>query len=127
MCAGDWAAEDEGVYSMRGENGCKYCRSVFYSYMLVGWQFIGRDWYYFNLDGSMATGWLVYNNQKYYFNPLSNGSQGKMLIGWQLLDGKWYYFKTESDGTKGMLLTDIWIDNYYVNQDGVWEEGKLHK
>lgn len=108
---------DKGKWYIIGQDG----------YMLVGWQFIGRDWYYFNPDGSMATGWLVYNNQKYYLNPLSNGSQGKMLIGWQLLAGKWYYFKTKSDGTKGMLLTDIWIDNYYVNQDGVWEEGKLHK
>lgn len=93
-------------------------------YMLVGWQFIAEEWYYFNPDGSMAVGWITYDHQKYYLNPLTDGSQGKMLTGWQLIEGKWYYFKKESDGTKGMLLTDIWIDEYYVNQDGVWEEKK---
>ena len=85
-------------------------------------QFIGGEWYYFHPDGSMAVGWIIYNNQKYYLNPLSNGTQGKMVTGWQLIEGKWYYFKKESDGTKGMLLTDTWIGEYYVNQEGVWEE-----
>ena len=103
---------DKGKWYAIGQDG----------YMLVGWQFIGGEWYYFHPDGSMAVGWIIYNNQKYYLNPLSNGTQGKMVTGWQLIEGKWYYFKKESDGTKGMLLTDTWIGEYYVNQEGVWEE-----
>lgn len=93
-------------------------------YMLVGWHLIGKEWYYFNSDGAMAVGWVTYDNQKYYLNPISDGSQGRMLTGWQLVDGKWYYFKKESDGTKGMLLTDTWIDKYYVNQEETWEENR---
>lgn len=105
---------DKGKWYAIGQDG----------YMLVGWQFIGGEWYYFHPNGSMAVGWIIYDNQKYYLNPLSNGSQGKMVTGWQLIEGRWYYFKEESDGTKGMLLTDIWIEKYYVDRDGVWEEGE---
>ena len=47
-----------------------------------------------------------------------------MLTGWQLIDGKWYYLNETSDGTRGAKMTDTWIGEYYVNKDGVWEEGK---
>lgn len=105
---------DKGKWYAIGQDG----------YMLVGWQFIGGEWYYFYQDGSMAVGWIIYDNRKYYLNPRSDGSQGKMVTGWQLVEGKWYYFKKESDGTKGMLLTDTWIGEYYVNQGGTWEENR---
>ena len=85
---------------------------------------IDGDWYYLRPDGSMATGWIIDNNRKYYLNPISNGRKGKMLVGWQLIDGKWYYFNENSDGMKGALLTDSWVGEYYVNRDGVWEESK---
>lgn len=35
---------------------------------------------------------------------------------------KWYYFNEISDDTKGALMTNVWVDNYYVNQEGMWEE-----
>lgn len=104
-----------------------YYKSKWYAigqdgYMLVGWNLLGGEWYYFNPDGSMAVGWIIYDNQKYYLNPISDGSQGKMLTGWQMVDGKWYYFNEIPDGTRGMLLTDTWIGEYYVDQKGVWEK-----
>lgn len=89
-------------------------------FMLTGWQFIDGNWYYFNLDGSMAIGWIVDNNQKYYLNPVSDGTKGKMFTGWQFIDEKWYYFNEKSDGTRGALFTNCWIENDYVDADGVY-------
>lgn len=82
------------------------------------------EWYYFDERGYMLSGWLLMDGVWYYLNPLSDGMKGKMLTGWQLIDGKWYYFSERSDGTKGAMLTDTWVGEYYVNRDGVWEEGK---
>jgi glucan-binding YG repeat protein len=47
-----------------------------------------------------------------------------MLTGWQLIDGKWYYLNPVSDGTKGAMITNSWIDIYYVDENGVWDETK---
>ncbi len=45
-----------------------------------------------------------------------------MYTGWQLIDEKWYYFNEASDEKKGTLMTDTWIGNYYVDENGVWIE-----
>lgn len=55
-------------------------------------------------------------------NPISDGTQGKMITGWKMIDGKWYYFKEIDDGTMGAMMSDIWIGEYYVNFQGIWEE-----
>ncbi len=81
------------------------------------------DWYYFKADGYMATGWFTdTDGNKYYLNPVSDGTQGRMLTGWQLIDGKWYYFNEVSDVTKGALLTNRKIGEYFVDENGVRKE-----
>ena len=40
--------------------------------------------------------------------------------GWQRIDGKWYYFNEVSDGTRGALMINTQMGEYYVNQGGVW-------
>lgn len=80
------------------------------------------DWYYFDTEGYMAVGWIYENNKWYYLNPVSDGTKGKMYTGWQLIDGKWYYFNETTDGTEGALITDAWVDNYYVDSNGRWTE-----
>ena len=70
----------------------------------------------------MVTGLLAHNGLLYYLNPISDGTQGKMITGWKMIDGKWYYFKEIDDGTMGAMMSDIWIGEYYVNSQGVWEE-----
>ena len=42
--------------------------------------------------------------------------------GWQQIEGKWYYFNEASDGTRGALMTNTQIGEYYVNEEGVWVE-----
>lgn len=78
------------------------------------------EWFYFNPDGYMATGWVEVDGHKYYLNPVSDGTQGRMMTGWTNIDDKWYYFKELSDGTRGSLITNSWVDGYWVNENGIW-------
>ena len=61
------------------------------------------EWFYFDENGIMKTGWLTIHGQTYYLQPVSNGSRGVMLTGWQRIDGTWYYFNPVSNGTRGAL------------------------
>ena len=81
------------------------------------------NWYFFDQDGYMATGWHTdQDGRKYYLNPSSDGRQGAMSTGWNLIEGKWYYFSQESGAGLGQLLVSTTTpDGYAVNEDGVWE------
>ena len=57
----------------------------------------------------------------YYFNE-----QGYMMTGWILDGGRWYYMNEISDGTKGAMMASTWIGEYYVDENGVWQEN-IHK
>lgn len=79
------------------------------------------DWYYFDANGYMVTGWVTDGGLKYYMHPVSDGTQGHMYTGWHQIDGIWYYFSDVSDGTRGHLLVNTTTpDGYSVNADGSW-------
>lgn len=81
------------------------------------WLEIDGQWYYFNMQGVMATGWLKDGGNYFYLNPAT----GSMVTGWQQIDGKWYYFNERSDGFKGMMYADtITPDGYEVDGNGAW-------
>lgn len=69
------------------------------------------DWFRFDADGFMVTGWFTdTDGRQYYLWPVSDGTKGHMVTGWQWIAGedgqsRNYYFNTESDGTKGCLLS----------------------
>ena len=81
------------------------------------------NWYYFDQDGYMVTGWFTApDGKRFYLNPVSDGRQGAMCTGWNQIDGKWYYFNPVSDGTRGSLYRNTTTpDGYRVGSDGVWE------
>jgi glucan-binding YG repeat protein len=56
----------------------------------------------------MTTGWLVYNNKKFYFD-----SNGIMKTGWVTIGSKSYYFKPD-----GSLAVNTTIGKYRVGKDG---------
>ena len=59
--------------------------------MKTNWSFINGKWYYFNPDGTMATGWI------------KDGDQ-------------WYYLSESGD-----MLQDTWTpDGYRVGAFGAW-------
>lgn len=80
------------------------------------------DWYHFNADGYITTGWFTdTDGHIYYLNPVSNGFMGAMVTGWQQIDGIWYYFHTEADGHRGMLYVNTTTpDGYLVDEKGQW-------
>ncbi len=79
------------------------------------------DWYYFDAEGYMVTGWITWENNRYYLNPVSDGTQGRMFTGWNEIDGKWYYFRPESGGPQGSLFVNgTTPDGYKVDANGVW-------
>ena len=74
-------------------------------------QYRGR-WYYLSMTGIMATGWFMDEGIWYYLTP-----SGAMATDWYKVGDKWYY------GYKnGALATNTWIDNYYVDANGVWTQ-----
>ena len=97
------------------------------------WGFDGTDWSYRNADGSKAQSqwmYLTYNGLSnwYYFD-----ANGKMMSGWfQDADGNTYYLNPVSDGLKGaMKKGSVEIDGQvYVFSDGTTSgvpEGALIK
>lgn len=93
----------------------------------IGWKYVDNSWYYFNVSGTMQTGWLEKWNiwgdidnewEYYYFN-----SSGHMTTGWQFISNKWYYFGTDGKMQTGwQFLNDNW---YYFDKDGAMHTGWL--
>ncbi|MBQ5868320.1 MAG: hypothetical protein IIW68_03215, partial [Lachnospiraceae bacterium] len=115
-----------------------------------GWAYLtwnGQDsWYYFDAEGYLVTGWVLYNGNWYYMHPIADGTQGHLYTGWNLIDGQWFYMNPEKGATQGAVLTgwnlinNIWYyfsevkdstegmmlsntttpDGYKVGADGAW-------
>lgn len=97
-----------------------------------GWVKSGNYWYYTDQSGKMLTNqWVTVNRKKYFLR--SNGimatswykdgtnwyyfdQSGAAVTGWILSSGKYYYVK------EGVMQTDTWIDNYYVDNNGIWQK-----
>lgn len=84
------------------------------------WVQIDGNWWAFDTDGYLATGWIfdpVYGN--WFYIDVNTG----MKTGWVLIDGKWYYFNPFSDGTRGIMFANrMTPDGWFVREDGSWDE-----
>lgn len=83
------------------------------------------DWFYFDENGNMATGWLKDGENLFYLNQNSDGTRGRMVTGWYWIPDqngvqKCYYFNPNSDGTRGKLIRNSQIDGYTLNANGEW-------
>ncbi|MGN0585377.1 MAG: GLUG motif-containing protein [Ruminococcus sp.] len=86
----------------------------------TGWVQDGENWYYYDDNGIMQTGWATgitgYDDAWFYF-----GNDGIMQTGWVTnipgFDGAWFYF-----GDDGIMQTSRWVLDggnwYYLNDDG---------
>lgn len=127
----DWEDEDDWWYYSGGPGalygqGWRYSPGGWWfqlyggSWLSNGWQLIHSRWYRFDQNGYMVTGWFTDGDgNKYYLNPVDDGTLGMVRTGWQLIDGKTYYFNTQSDGTMGRLyMNTATPDGYMVGPDG---------
>ncbi len=118
------STEPDGAW-VAGEKGWWY-RYKDGTYPSNGWRLLewqGKsEWYYFNEEGYMVSGWFTdVDGHRYFLHNLLDGTQGYMYTGWHLIDGKWYYFSTVSGGPLGSLLVNTTTpDGYAVGADGVW-------
>lgn len=80
------------------------------------------QWYHFNAQGYMDTGWYLDTDGRWYFlHNVSDGNQGHMYTGWHEISGKWYYFHEAAGGPAGSLVTGgVTPDGYQVDTNGVW-------
>lgn len=68
------------------------------------------DWFRFDADGFMRTGWYEDSDGKiYYLHPVSDGTLGRMYTGWNWIGNELgteycYYFNENTDGFRGALL-----------------------
>lgn len=82
------------------------------------WQKVGDEWICSDKNGDAIVGWAPRGENMYYLNK-----QGQIKTGWIKDDGKWYYLYAEDDDVEealiGTLAKDTWIDNYYVDKNGI--------
>lgn len=109
---GTWTEQGQGSgrWTFTGADGHQY-RSEWaavdnsqYANTAAGQQLF--DWFYFDADGYMHTGWYQdpANGYWYYLQELSNGVRGRMVTGSYTINGKTYQFSDVSDGYRGHCL-----------------------
>jgi lysozyme len=96
----------------------KWCLEDDNKKLLTGWQRIGDYWYYLNVNGAMATGWLKDTDSKWYY---LDESTGRMQTGWKQINNKWYYLNNNGS----MAVNTITPDGYKIDINGVWQDSLL--
>lgn len=75
------------------------------------------DYYYFDLNGNMVTGWYVDVDKKVYYLQTAESELGRMARGWKKIGDDYYYFNLQ-----GELLKDtITPDGFHVDASGRWK------
>ncbi len=85
---------------------------------VTGWFQENGSTMYRLADGTVATEWLVLENQRYYL-----GSDGVLRTGWQDIHGGRYYLAADGVMHTGWLEQDG--KHYYLSTDGILQTGWL--
>ena len=83
------------------------------------WIQIDGNWWSFDSNGYLGTGWIV---DPVYGNWFYVDANTGMKTGWVQIDGKWYYFNPVSDGTKGIMFANRMTPDGWFVRDGSWDE-----
>lgn len=96
------------------------------SYVKNAWKEINKNWFYFDKNGFVATGWQKIKGKTYFLSRVSAaGKRGRMLTGWNSIDGFKYYF-----GSDGALVATGWKQIggkwfYFTVSSKLGESGKM--
>lgn len=124
VVSGNWIQHGDGRWKFVDAVGTEYKNvwaAVYNPYANVQAGASAYDWFRFDENGFMLTGWFTdpTDQNLYYLNPVSDGTCGRMVTGWAMIEGKEYYFNPVSDGTMGrMLRNETTGDGYFVGADG---------
>ena len=127
VVTGTWTVNN-GVWMFKDGTGTTYksrWAAVYNPYANAALGQENFDWFYFDQNGHMQTGWVQDGGLWYYCSPISDGTLGKMVTGWSLVGDSYYYFNPVSDGTRGAMLTNTWIGKDYVGADGKFDPSKV--
>lgn len=102
--SGEWEQTEDGRWRYK-ENG---------SYVYNDWREIGGKTYHFDYSGYATTGELTEDNQFYIFDE-----EGIMQTGWCQFNGKWYYLNPTTGaayrGWQTIGGKKYYFDDYYYN------------
>ena len=120
---------------------------------VVGWSRLSytfegltkTEWYNFNSDGVMNSGWIVDGGKWYFLSRSHDGffgemikgwffdntdgkwyyldGSGAMVVGWNNIGGKWYYFTVNKNNNHpygSLYMNTTTPDGYKVNANGEW-------
>lgn len=137
MVRGTWVQNAAGEWNFYDNAGNLYtsCWAAVYNpYANTAAGAQAFDWFRFDANGLMLTGWFTDEaGDTYYLHPVSDGTRGRMYTGWQWIDdngdgvSECYYFETVSNGYRGRLYKSCMTpDGYTVNEKGQWiDNGKV--
>ena len=125
---GNWEQEADGSWKFTDSNGEPYRNKWAMAENPFADTAIGQspyDWFFFDDNGDMVTGWYQDGENLFYLNQNSDGTRGRMVTGWSWIPDqngiqRCYYFNPISDGTCGKLVKNSVIDGSYVNSNGEW-------
>lgn len=126
---GTWGIGSNGSWIFMDESGKFYknCWAAIYNpYADLSKGQSAFDWFRFDAEGSMMTGWFLDTDGSYYYlNNDSDGTRGRMVTGWYWVPDaagvrKCYYFNPNSDGKRGRMLSNTTVEGYALNADGAW-------
>lgn len=125
---GDWTKDAQGRWSFRTDR--QYVNewaAIYNPYADVAAGQPAYDWFAFDRNGYMRTGWYTdENGDTYFLHNISDNTLGHMYTGWNWIDDngdgvyECYYFETESNGKRGRLYKSTTIEGFRVNEKGQW-------
>lgn len=123
VVVGSWQNDQAGRWAFTAE-GRVYANewaAVYNPYANAAAGQNAYDWFRFDADGYLVTGWFAdQDGNTYYLNPASDGTKGRMAVGWTLIDGFHYYFQEVSDGCRGALKRSFKApDGRWTDADGI--------
>ena len=74
----------------------------------------GKWWYRYQDGSYVASAFDTIDGKTYFFDP-----DGYMITGWARINEKYYYFNQS-----GHMVTNAWVDDCYLESDGVRAENK---
>ena len=127
---GTWSYNTDGSWRFNDLNGRYYANEwgyLFNPYADKGRGQSDTDWFRFDAEGRMLTGWWTdTDGNVYYLNVNGDGTRGRMVTGWNWITGndglkRCYFFQEHSDGFRGKLYRSTTTpDGYTVDATGAW-------